>query len=56
MPPPQPASDPPPDYRDRFEQLTGESLDLCPACRRGLMVCVETILPAAEAPQPEDTS
>ena len=55
MPPPQPASDLPPDYRDRFEQLTGESLDQCPACRRGLMVCVDTFEPGAEPPRPEDT-
>ena len=47
---------PPPDYRDRFERLTGESLEQCPACRRGLMVCVETFEPGAEPPRPEDTS
>ena len=53
---PPPATDPPPDYRDLFQQLTGESLDRCPACRRGLMVCVETFEPGAQPPLPEDTS
>ena len=56
MPPAEPATDPPPDYRDRFEQLTGESLRQCPACRRGLMLCVETFQPGAQPPVPEDTS
>ena len=56
MPAGEPATEPPPDYRDRFEQLTGESLRQCPACRRGLMLCVETFQPAAPPPVPEDTS
>ena len=56
MPPAEPATDPPPDYRDRFEQLTGESLRQCPACRRGLMLCVETFEPGAQPPALEDTS
>jgi len=38
-------SDTPVDYRDRYEQLTGKSLRICPACGRGHMVCVETFLP-----------
>jgi Putative transposase/Transposase zinc-binding domain len=29
---------PAPDYRDRFEQLTGRSLRVCPACGKGQMV------------------
>ena len=56
MPPPQPATDPPPDCRDRFEQLAGESLQQCPACRRGLMLCVETFEPGTQPPLPDDTS
>ena len=56
MPLPQSATDPPPDCRDLFEQLTGESLQQCPACRRGLMVCVEIFGPGAQPPLPEDTS
>ena len=37
MPPPEPATEPPPDYRDRFEELTGSSLRQCSACRCGLL-------------------
>jgi len=32
------------DYRDRFEELTGQSLHQCPQCRQGHMLVVE-ILP-----------
>jgi hypothetical protein len=31
------------DYRDRAELLTGTSLRLCPVCRRGRMVLIETL-------------
>jgi Putative transposase len=34
------AADPPPDYRDRFQMLTGESLRECPHCHTGIMVVV----------------
>jgi hypothetical protein len=40
-------SDAPLDYRDRYEQLTGKSLRVCPQCGRGHMVCIETFLPGA---------
>ena len=40
---PQPAADPPADYRDRFEALTGWSLRECPHCRTGLMVVIGCI-------------
>jgi len=45
------------DYRDRFEQLTGNSLRDCPICGHGLMVCIETF-PSANFPRaaPPDTS
>ena len=33
-----PATEPPKDYRDRYEQLTGVSLRLCPVCRQGRMI------------------
>ena len=33
------------DYRDRYLRLTGVSLVDCPACKRGRMVCIETLLP-----------
>ena len=35
------------DYRDRYEQLTGKSLRVCPKCGRGHMVRIETFLPGA---------
>ena len=50
MPPAQTtAEEPPLDYRDRYEQLTGCSLRECPVCHRGRMRVVET-LPAAHGP------
>jgi hypothetical protein len=36
-------ADPPADYRDRFEALTGRSLRECPHCGTGIMVVVESI-------------
>jgi hypothetical protein len=36
-----PVTEPPKDYRDRYEQLTGISLRLCPVCRRGRMIRIE---------------
>ena len=39
--------DVPLDYRDRYEQLTGKSLRVCPKCGRGHMVRIETFLPGA---------
>jgi hypothetical protein len=35
------------DYRDHSEQLTGNSLRMCPHCGQGHMVCIETFLPGA---------
>jgi hypothetical protein len=43
-PTPLPQLDPPLDYRDRYEQLTGRSLRDCPACHRGHMVRLQTLL------------
>ena len=37
-------SPPPLDYRDRYEQLTGNSLRVCPVCTQGQMRCVETLV------------
>jgi len=31
------------DYRDRCEKLTGVSLRVCPVCRRGHMVMIDTL-------------
>jgi hypothetical protein len=42
------------DYRDRYLRLTGVSLVDCPACKRGRMVCVETLLPSPSARGPPD--
>ena len=48
--------DPPWDYRDRFEALTGRSLRECPHCRIGIMVVIDSI-PRFTVCQPElDTS
>jgi hypothetical protein len=35
------ADDPPADYRDRFEELTGRSLRDCPRCHTGIMLVIE---------------
>ena len=51
-----PPATPPPDYRDRFEALTGRSLRTCPACARGTMETVETIPPGGQPRPPDDTS
>jgi hypothetical protein len=40
------------DYRDRYLRLTGVSLVDCPACKRGRMVCIETLLPKPPAQGP----
>jgi hypothetical protein len=42
MAPPAP-DDPPADFRDRFEALTGRSLRECPHCRTGVMVVIDSI-------------
>ncbi len=45
------------DYRQRYEELTGRSLLLCPQCRRGQMKVVETFpAPFERAPYPIDSS
>jgi hypothetical protein len=43
------------DYRDRCEELNGASLRLCPVCRRGHMVPIDT-LAASRRPAIKDTS
>jgi hypothetical protein len=37
------ATDPPADYRDRFEALTGQSLRECPNCHTGTMLVIDCI-------------
>jgi len=34
------------DYRERYQELTGRSLTLCPRCQQGQMLIVETLPPA----------
>ena len=41
----------PKDYRDRYEQLTGVSLRLCPVCRQGRMIRIDC-QPCFAHPQP----
>ena len=43
MAPVAPAADPPTDYRDRYEALTGRSLRQCPHCHTGIMVVIDCI-------------
>ena len=43
MAPAGPATDPPADYRDRLEALTGQSLRECPHCHAGIMVVIDCI-------------
>jgi hypothetical protein len=46
--------DPDEDYRDRCLRLTDLSLVDCPACKRGRMVGIETLLPRPQAPGPPE--
>ena len=55
MAPPAPA-DPPADFRDRFEALTGRSLRECPHCRTGVMVVINSIARFAVCQPGPDTS
>jgi hypothetical protein len=49
-------ADPPTDYRDRFEALTGRSLRECPHCQTGVMVVIGCLArPSVCRPVP-DTS
>jgi hypothetical protein len=52
-----PVSDAGTDYRDRYEELTGNSLRRCPRCQRGHMVVVQTLpKPVSKAPAFTDSS
>jgi hypothetical protein len=56
VPPATPASTAPANYRERYRQLTGISLDLCPCCG-GRMEPIGTLLPAIrDRPTAHDTS
>ena len=56
MAPAGPAADPPADYRDRFEALTGRSLRECPHYRTGTMVVIDCIARPKICPPVPDTS
>lgn len=36
---------PQPDWKDRYQLLTGQQHDLCPSCKNGQMIQIETLLP-----------
>lgn len=44
------------DYRDRYQELTGVSLRLCPVCHRGRMIRVEPFAPVSSSSTLGDTS
>jgi hypothetical protein len=46
----------PPDYRDRYESLTGVSLRVCPVCPDGHMIVTECLRRAPPYPARPDTS
>lgn len=46
---PEPGEQPIEDWKDLYEELTGNKLDKCPACEEGSMVCVEIFLPRSTA-------
>jgi len=50
--PDEPAQPAEKDYRDRYEELTGDSLHLCPQCKQGRMLVAEILprLPCKSAP------
>jgi hypothetical protein len=54
--PPPPACKEAPNYRDRYQEVTGSSLIECPACHRGRMVVVDVVSPTESSPPICDTS
>ena len=49
-------ADPPADYRDRFEALTGRSLRECPCCHTGIMVVIGCVNRPRDCQPVPDTS
>ena len=49
-------SQPAPDYRDRYEELTGFSLRACPLCHKGRMMLLDTLVAVFQLPEVIDTS
>lgn len=37
------------DWKSRYEKITGESLDICPACHQGRMCLVEILIPLCKS-------
>lgn len=56
MPPSEPGNETKKDYRDRYEELTGNSLRTCPICHQGHMVIVEVFDGLTTQPPIRDTS
>jgi hypothetical protein len=56
MAPAQAVADPPADYRDRYEALTGRSLRQCPHCNSGMMVVIGCIARPTVCEAGPDTS
>jgi Putative transposase/Transposase zinc-binding domain len=50
------AEQPAPDYRDRYQELTGFSLRNCPLCHQGRMMLLETLPAGSQSPAITDTS
>jgi hypothetical protein len=53
---PSPATEPPQDYRDRYQDLTGQSLRSCPVCHRGQMIRIGLPTLVCTSPTSGDTS
>jgi hypothetical protein len=53
---PEPKSDASKDYRDKYEELTGQSLKVCPVCHQGQMVVTEIFDSSTSRPAICDTS
>ena len=49
-------ADPPADYRDRFEALTGRSLRECPCCHTGIMAVIGCVNRTRDCQPVPDTS
>jgi hypothetical protein len=54
--PPAPAHQTTPDYRDRYEALTGLSLRACPLCQHGQMLIIEHLAGSRRRPAILDSS
>ena len=56
MAPAEPTPEPLPDYRVRYEALTGQSLHRCPNCHTGIMIVIACVVqPAVRQPAPDSS-